>query len=185
MIKQIKIYEWLLNKNNMSQRNECIRSIEKAYQLAPLSGFFDGCDMNYSYNTIGINKAYTSNLMDIQFFPVFSIFDIFLKYDGHKIEDYTQYIIECKDINSETSILFRKKYSRCYGYKLNRISNFNYNVLYYRRPSKLNKSYSNGHINDLYDTELCIEKKKIIANENVGLIEKKITQKVLLKFIKH
>ena len=77
--------------------------------MAPLSGFFDGCDMNCSYNTIDINKAYTSNLMDIEYFPVFSVFDIFLKYDEHKIEDYTQYIVECKDKNAETSILFRKK----------------------------------------------------------------------------
>ena len=78
-----------------------------------------------------------------------------------------------------------KKYSRCYGYKLNRISNCNYNILYYRRPSKLNRSYSKGHINDLYDTELCIKNKKFIANKNISLIEKKQILHVSQKFIKH
>ena len=171
------MYEWLLNKNNLSQRNEYIRDIESKYQMAPLSGYFDGCDMKMSYHTIDLNKAYTSNLMDIRYFPVFSVFDIFLKYDGHAIEDYTQYIVQCNDINNETSVLFRKKYSRCYGYKLNRISNINYTILYYRRPSKLNETNSKQHIEDLFRSKICddakedITKKKFIANKNMGLIE--------------
>ena len=81
------IYEWLLNKNNMSQRNEYIRNLENNYQMGPLSGYFDGCDTAIAYNTVDINKAYTSNLNEVSYFPVFNVFDIFLKYDGHKIED--------------------------------------------------------------------------------------------------
>ena len=123
------MYEWLLNKNNLSQRNDYVRNIENTYQIGPLSGYFEGCELTSSYNTTYINKAYTSNLIDIQQFPVFSVFDIFLKYDGHKIEDYTQYIVRCDGNNTETSILFRKTYSRCYGYKLNRISNIKYTIL--------------------------------------------------------
>ena len=130
-----KIYEWLLNKNNISQRNEYIRQVENTYQMAPLSGYFGYCNVDETYNTVDNNKSYTSNLIDIQRFPVFSVFDIFLKYDDHKIEDYTQYVIHCHETNSQTSILFRKAFSRCYGYKLNRISDINYTILYYRRPS--------------------------------------------------
>ena len=141
-----KIYEWLLNKNNISQRNEYIREIENKYQMAPLSGQFDHCNVDDMYNTIDINKSYTSNLIDIQRFPVFSVFDIFSKYDGHKIEDYTQYIIQCHDNNNEASILFRKTFSRCYGYKLNRISDFKYTIFYYRRPSRLVDSHSKKNI---------------------------------------
>ena len=173
------MYEWLLNKNNLSQRNDYVRNIENTYQIGPLSGYFEGCELTSSYNTTDINKAYTSNLIDIQQFPVFSVFDIFLKYDGHKIEDYTQYIVRCDGNNTETSILFRKTYSRCYGYKLNRISNIKYTILFYRRPSRLNKSDSKRHIDDLYKIKICeneqedIEKKKFIANKNMGLIEEK------------
>ena len=29
--------------------------------------------------------------------PVFTRFDLFLNYDGHKIEDYTQYYIYCEE----------------------------------------------------------------------------------------
>ena len=61
-------------------------------------------------------------MQKISNFPVFTNFDIFLNYDNHEIEDYTQDIVQCYTINEETSILFRKTYSRCYGYKLNRMS---------------------------------------------------------------
>ena len=162
------MYEWLLNKNNLSRRNEYIRNIENHYQIGPLSGYFQECDLDSSYNTVDINKAYTSNLIDIEKFPIFNEFDIFLKYDGHHIEDYSLYIIQCNDINKETSILFRKKYSRCYGYKLNRISNIDYNVLYYRRPSRLNVAHSQKHIDDLYKKE--ISKDKGEDTENIKFI---------------
>ena len=124
----------------MSQRNDYIRNIENGYQMAPLNGYFDGCDLKTSYNTVDINKSYTSNLMDNQFFPVFSIFSIldtfFLKYDGHHTEVYRQYIVYCNDVNNETSILFRKKYSRCYGHKLNRISDTKYTVTIETKQNK-------------------------------------------------
>ena len=81
------IYEWLLNKNNMSQRNDYIRAIEKAYSIAPLGGYFEGCDTSCEYNTVDFNKAYTSNVKDMEFFPVFNNFDIFINYDGHEVED--------------------------------------------------------------------------------------------------
>ena len=148
------IYQWLLNRNNMSQRNDYIREIENTYQMAPLCGYFEGCDVQKTFNSIDGNKAYTSNLNDIKYFPVFNVFDIFLEYDGHTIEDYTQYIVQCYDNNEETSILFRKTYSRCYGYKLNRIENFNYSILKYRRPSKLNKSHSKQYVDDLYNCKI-------------------------------
>ena len=174
-----KIYEWLLNKNNISQRNNYIREIETKYQMSPLSGYFDYCNTDSTYNTVDLNKAYTSNLIDIQYFPVFSVFDIFLPYDEHQIEDYTQYIVQCEDINNENAILFKKKYSRCYGYKLNRIKNINYTVLYYRRPSKLATANSQKYIDNLYKSKISddeaedIDKKKFIVNKNLGLLEKK------------
>ena len=53
-----KIYEWLLNKNNISQRNEYIRQIENKYQMSPLSGYFDYCNVEDTYNTILINHIH-------------------------------------------------------------------------------------------------------------------------------
>ena len=182
-----KIYEWLLNKSHISQRNDYIREIENKYQISPLGGYFEGCDLNMTYNAVDINKSYTSNVIDISKLTSFSVFDIFLKYDDHQIEDYTQYIVHCHDDNEETSILFRKVYSRCWGYKLNRISGFNYTILYFRRPSKLSNSNSEKHIKELYDTQISedktedIKNKKFIANKNMGLIEKKYNQASITK----
>ena len=43
--------------------------------------------------------------------PVFTRFDLFLYYDGHKTEDYTQYYIYCEEKSIEYAILFNKKYN--------------------------------------------------------------------------
>ena len=86
--------------------------------------------MNYLtgvFNTVDYNKAYTSNLMDMDYIPVFNVFDVFLQYDN-EIENYTQYIVQCNDNNDETAILFGAKISRCYGYKLNKINSINYQI---------------------------------------------------------
>ena len=72
------IYEWLLNKNNISQRNDYSRSIKKTYPIAPLGGYFEGCGMNCEYNTVDFNKAYTYNAKDMQYFPVLNNFDVYI-----------------------------------------------------------------------------------------------------------
>ena len=63
----IHIYEWLSNNNNMSQRRDYMRTIEKAYAISPLGGYFEGCDTSCEYNTVDFNKAYTSNVKDMQY----------------------------------------------------------------------------------------------------------------------
>ena len=105
------------------------------------------------FNTVDFNKAHTSNFQDIKYFPVFTIFDLWKKYDNHNVDDYYQYIAEYKTAynNHEYEILFRKKYSRCYGYKLNRINKEYYKILQYRKPSKLNETNSRDQIQLLYN----------------------------------
>ena len=68
----------MLNKNNLSQRNEHIRDIEQTYQIAPLGGYFDGCDLDCEYNTVDFNIDYTSNVKEMEYFLVFNDFDIFV-----------------------------------------------------------------------------------------------------------
>ena len=151
-----EIYEWLLNRDNISQRNSYIINIESKYQISPITGRF-GFDLHAGEccNSVDFNKAYTSNLIDIEYFPVFNVFDVFLKYDNHEIEDYTQYIIECSD-NIQTIILFGMKIARTYGYGLKRIHGIEYKILYYRRPSILKKSNSREHVMKLYNTNYII-----------------------------
>ena len=130
------IYEWILNKDNSSYTNDSIKNVENYYRIAPLRGQFDINDfmrvpLKPVFNNVDFNKAYTSNLQDMKFFPVFTIFDLWKNYDNHNVDDYYQYIVECKTAynNHEYEILFRNKYSRCYGYKLNRINKEDYKIL--------------------------------------------------------
>ena len=90
--------------------------------------------------------------MDIEYYPVFNHFDIWQEDDGHKIEDYSQYIVKV-DLNSANQILFSGSYSRCYGYKLNRIKE-KYNVLYFKKPSNLIMSNSKSLVENVYKSEL-------------------------------
>ena len=76
--------------------------------------------------------------------------------------------------NHESGILFRKKYSRCYGYKLNIINKDYYKILQHRKPSKLNETNSRDQIQLLYNfNELNDTHKKFILNKTIGLTGKK------------
>ena len=60
-------------------------------------------------------------------------------------------------------------------------------ILFFRRPSKLNKTNSDKYIDDLYKMKISDnvqednEKKKFIMNKNLGLIEKKYNKKSITK----
>ena len=132
---------------------------------------------------IDSRKAYTSVFIDIEYYPVFGLFDIWQKYDGHKVEDYTQYKVEV-DPTKANPILFNGKYTRCYGYKLNRIDK-EYQVLYQKRPSNLVMSNSKSLVKKVYETNLSIDLKKFIVNKNLGLIEKKYNKNSMSKPFKN
>ena len=98
-------------------------------------------------------KAYISCLKDIEQFPVFNLFDTWEPYKNETIEDSSQYIIEIYDnlVKMEIRILFTQKYTRCYGYKLNRINKINYKICYIRRPLKLVKTNSHDYLKKLFN----------------------------------
>ena len=61
--------------------------------------------LTYPNSVIDINKAYTSDLLDIEYSPVFSVLDAFLDYDNHPVEDYTQYIIVSNESNTGAMVI--------------------------------------------------------------------------------
>ena len=132
---------------------------------------------------IDSRKAYTSDFMNIEYFPVFNHFDIWQEYDNHKIEDYTQYIVKV-DSQSTNPILFSGTYSRCYGCKLNRIKE-RYIVMYYKKPSNLVPSNSQSLVRNVFNSKLPTDLKKFIVNKNLGLIEKKKNKKSVCKAFKN
>jgi len=132
---------------------------------------------------IDSRKAYTSDFMNIEYFPVFNYFDIWQEYDNHKIEDYAQYIVKV-DPQSANPILFSGTHSRCYGYKLNRI-NEKFTVMYYKKPSNLVLSNSRSLVKNVFNSKLPTDLKKFIVNKNLGLIEKKKNKKSVCKAFKN
>ena len=75
------IYTWLIDKNNISYTNEDIILFEENSKIGVRGGYFEKND-NQTYNAIDFNKAYTSNLYDMDMIPVFTRFDLFLNYES-------------------------------------------------------------------------------------------------------
>ena len=78
---------------------------------------------NLKLNAIDCNKSYTSILYKMEYFPVFTTFDIFTDYDNHELEDYTMYVVQVEKKSTLTNIYFGSNVSRCFGYKLKQIKN--------------------------------------------------------------
>jgi hypothetical protein len=143
---------------------------------------------------VDTRKAYTSDFMDIDMYPVFDYFDIWKIYDNHKIEDYNQYLVLGKSAKPEHLILSPELVTRVTGYKLNRIplkQRENYTVLSFKRPSKLVNSNARDLINALWATKISdndmedSQSKKDIFNIISGLLEKKYNKKSLTKIFKN
>ena len=104
---------------------------------------FDSCQSNY------LNSQITS--------PIFLSDDLIHMGAG----GFSQYIIEIYDNieKMEIIILFTQKFTRCYGYKLNRINNIKYKICYIRRPSKLVKTNSHDYLKTLFNNPTISTKK--------------------------
>lgn len=192
------LYQSLMNKRFISTFHDDTIKVIDTYPINPLVCTFTN-DSYCSVNSFDKNKAYTDNLIHMKFVPVYNVFDTWTTYDKHKIEDYTQYLVECtedspigkivfdnarmgdtvvgidrEDIDSvKYDIIFDKTYCRVYGLVLKQID-IKYKIYYFWRPSKLIPFHGKQIFDKLFENEiLSIEQKKFIANSNMGLMEKK------------
>ena len=172
-------YKWLINKSHMSTYDARTHETEKDTMIRPICCTFQDCEYdNNEMVALDINKAYTSNLMDMDRFPCFNAFDRYQDYDNHTIEDYTMYYIRSTRNDNSTAVLFGARYSRAYGYKLNRIDRTLFEILSFKRPSNLIDTNSKSKIKRLYDNDmLSSTSKKQIINVLLGLMEKKVNKK--------
>ena len=99
-----------------------------------------------------IRKAYKSDFMDIDHYPIFDYFEVW------KIQDYNQYLVSCNSKKTEHLLLFPHNVSRVTGYKLNRCGYNGYVILGFKKPSKLVDSNSKAIIKKLWDTQISMEK---------------------------
>lgn len=182
------LYSQLFTTEHMSYFNSSNLKIEKLFKIGPMTGCFN--IGSGSYTGLDTRKAYTSDFMDIEMYPVYNYFDVWQTYDNHKIEDFNQYIVECNSELPEHLILFPYCITRVNGYKLNRIEFNDYKILAYKRPSKLIPSNSKALINELWETKISENEhedsvnKKDIFNIISGLLGKKNQKKTLTKVFK-
>ena len=98
---------------------------------------------------------------------VFNVFDKYIPYDNHIIEDYTFYLVEFLNCDMEVKIFVGQKIANIHGYVLKQCE-LEYKIIMYLRPSSLIESNSKGKINELYDSNLNEKHKKNIINVAIG-----------------
>ena len=185
-----ELYQSLFTEDHLSYYNPVNIEVEKKYPMRPCIGKFIRGETNKLFDGVDARKAYTSDFIDIKYFPIYSYFDIWQPYDNHKIEDYCQYIVCNTDKSPQSKILFPSDYSRVTGYKLNRIT-IDYQVLFFKRPSRLIDVNTKQMIDKLWEADICDRDKddktfkKCIFNISSGLLEKKTNSKTFTKLFKN
>ena len=167
-------YQGLIYDELKSEMNDKVIEIEDCYKINVVSGYFIQSDL--MLNGLDCKKSYSSLLRDINKVPVFRYFDNYVKYDNSEINEFSYYIVKCLDDTDRSNIIFSDRYSRVYGFVLKQID-MNYEVLYERRPSKIEVVDYKTVVDNVYDTELDDSDKKYIINKTTGLLELKYNKR--------
>ena len=172
------VNQWLLNEKFVSKFDEGTRKILDTYAVHPLTGQLEN-DLGEKFIGLDRRRAYTANLYHLNFIPVFNVFDTFIDYDQHEIEDFTIYLATFQD-NIETLIFVGATYAIVYGQHLKQCQ-IKYTIIKYLKPSNLIESNSKGIIDDLYLSNLDDSHKKNIANVAIGKCGKTQNNKNIVK----
>jgi len=130
------------------------------------------------------SRAYTTAFGEITKVQIFNVFDVFKPYNNENISDYNLYTVKSKSVN----LFFNKDNNLCYGYILRKLileknlrkSDLDFEIVAYKEPSELVAVQYKKHVQELFN---CFNKisdneeedqkiKKLIANINIGLLEK-------------
>ena len=172
----------MFNPNHKSYyHNDDLKIFSMAHSIAP-SGYFESIiEGKNTHIELDRRKAYTKSTMDIFTVPVFSEFDIWLKYDYskndfNKMNALTLYLVKSK----VRHLFFNRTYNLIYGKFLKTYAE-NVEIIYYKIPSNTYKVNYKKLINELWELKLDEDeekdklKKKMIACINIGLLEKQTT----------
>lgn len=166
-------YQSIIKREYISEYHPSVIEIEKQYKINNSIGYF-GEYSGLKYYGLDENKAYPDSLMKIKKIPKFNYFDVYEVYQNQEIQDLSQYIIEVKNTDERTAIIFNEKYSRTFGYVLKQITNIDFKILYVRNPLKIEDVDFATPTNNLFQNEkLQMSMKKAIAVITIGLLEKK------------
>jgi hypothetical protein len=165
------LHDYILNKNTISNYSESLLDVFNKYSRLSLICSFED---TYGKKLIAknINKAYTSNLLNMKFISVFNQFDAFVKYNQEIIRNYSIYFVEKVGDMTKDLIMLDKKFNLISEYSLYR-SKLNVKILAVCHPSKLIKNTSMELIQRIYNSNLKVEHKKFIVNKIIELTDKK------------
>lgn len=171
----------LIRKEFMSRYNDEAYAWEQHFTISPVTRSFVGSGRGKErFSAIDISKAYTQCLKEMDYFPVFNEFDIWQDYDGHPLEDYTQYFVKVKREVMD-GVFFRQKRCRVYGFHLKQMPTHAFPyipVLFFKRPSHLAISASGSAIAKVWETPIDsnVEDdrtlKKFIVNQTIGALSR-------------
>lgn len=153
-----------VNKQNMSFYNNDHKKTFTDYMPAIAKGCSE--QIIEEMHSFDINKFYFYNLMNLPFLPVCTPFEEWQEYDG-EIKD--EYMYLCW--TDETSMLFPKSTFAAFGYNLKK-----YGIKYeIKQQMQFYEKDNVGaqYLNNIYDSDLKPEHKKLIPNVICGIIGKK------------
>lgn len=181
-IEYNKFYDSVIKAEYLSDSHESVLEIDSTYPIKPVMGYFDEYS-NRTYTTIDENKAYTECLQSIEQIPKFNYFDVYKPYNNEPLENLSYYIIEVLENTKRSTLLFDSKICRTFGYILKQ-TDIKYKIISFRNPLHIEDVNFRLPIQELYNSDLEIVKKKAIANITIGLLEKRQNKGELSKIFK-
>ena len=163
----------ILMNSHKSYYTEFDMNVLDEYRTKPIVGNLADTSSNKLVE-IDISKAYTSALCKISEIPIFNEFDNFKPCDGQAIEPLNLYVVKNKP-----HALASQSHSLLYGKYLPADAI----IQAVKTPSFIKKVDYEKAINDLYATPISNDEdqdafiKKLIANVNIGLLEKSFNKR--------
>ena len=167
----------LFLRSHISHYTEQDIDILDAYRTKPICGMLrsrrlvlPGTDMAKNLIEVDVSKAYTAAFCEITEIPIFNEFDNFKPYNGEPIEPLNLYIVtgDLHPLNTQPRNLVYGRYLKPGGTP----------PAFFKQPSFIKKVNYLNLVNELYafritgDAKVDVYIKKLIANVNIGLLEK-------------
>lgn len=160
--------------SNESRYSTNLMNVFKEYPRAQLHRRFG--ESPVESETVDIVRAYTKNLLEIDYIPVFNELDDFQLFDG-EINDNNFYIIQNETSDINVWFIANREWNMISGYTLRESGlKDTVNIVYQIKPSRLEKNPTRKLIKELYESPLPDSLKKFVVNMTIGLMNKKYNQ---------
>ena len=159
----------LFLQSHLSHYTERDLEVLDSFRTKPICGTLRERGTKEKLIEIDVSKAYTAAFCDIAEIPIFNEFDAFKPYGGEELLPLNLYIV--KDFHHPLST---QSHSLIYG----KFITEGMSIVAYKQPSFIKKVDYKKLVDELYETKISDDEqhdayiKKLIANVNIGLLEK-------------